>query len=147
LGIIGLDLTADLSKQIGLNRTKGVLLTLITKGSPADKSGLRGGSTTVSYNGRDLDIGGDVILKIDNQSVSKMQEIIAYLSEKHAGDKVHLTILRDNSTRELDLISGQMPSQPSQPTSQTGGNESQEALYNECVGVSGKSLCDFLFKR
>jgi hypothetical protein len=26
-------------------------------------------------------------------------------------------------------------------------NKSQEELYNECVNVAGKSLCDFLFKR
>jgi hypothetical protein len=150
LGIIGLDLTPDLSKQIGLNQTKGVLLTLITKGSPADKSGLRAGSNIITYKDRDVNVGGDIIQRIDNQSVSKMQDIIAYLGQKHAGDKVHLTILRDNSTRELDLISGQMPSQPSQPsqpTSRNGGNETQEELYNQCVNVAGKSMCDFLFKR
>jgi hypothetical protein len=26
-------------------------------------------------------------------------------------------------------------------------NKNQEELYNECVNVAGKSLCDFLFKR
>jgi hypothetical protein len=151
LGIIGISLTPDLSRQIGLNQTKGCLITSITKGSPADKSGLRSGSATVTYKGRDVEVGGDVILKIDNQSVSKIDDILAYVgSQKHAGDKVHLTILRDNATKEIDLILGQypsQPSQPSQPTSQTGGNGSQEALYNQCVNVAGKSLCDTLFKK
>ncbi|TLX90879.1 MAG: PDZ domain-containing protein [Thaumarchaeota archaeon] len=144
IGIIGLSLTPDLSKQIGLNQTKGFLLTSITKGSPADKTGLRAGTNTTTINGRDVNVGGDIILKIDNQSVFKIEDIMAYVSQKHPGDTVHLTILRDNIIREPDLILGQMPSQP---TSQNDGNKNREQLYNECVNVAGKSLCDFLFKR
>jgi hypothetical protein len=148
MGFIGLNLTPDLSKHIGLNQTKGFLLTAITKGSPADKYGLRGGSNTTTYKGTDIDIGGDVILKIDNQSVSNIEDYLSYISQKHVGDKVHLTILRDNAIKELDVILGKKPNLPPyQPTSQTGGNESQEKLYNECVNVAGQSLCDFLFKR
>jgi hypothetical protein len=29
----------------------------------------------------------------------------------------------------------------------TSNNRSPEELYNECVGIAGKSLCDFLFRR
>jgi len=157
IGIVGLSLTPDLSKQIGLNQTKGFLITSITKGSPADKSGLRAGSTTTTYNGRDVDVGGDIILKIDNREVTKIDDILAYLeSQKHVGDKVHFTILRDNAIKELDLILGDRPSPAKLDTSndfsnrlppQNDNNKNQEELYNECVNVAGKSLCDFLFKR
>lgn len=157
IGIIGLSLTPDLSKQIGLNQTKGFLITSITKGSPADKSGLRAGSTTTTYNGRDVEVGGDIILKIDNREVSKIDDILAYLeSQKHVGDKVHFTILRDNAIKELDLTLGDRPSPAKLGSSndfsnrlppQNDNNKSQEELYNECVNVAGKSLCDFLFKR
>lgn len=157
IGIIGLSLTPDLSKQIGLNQTKGFLITSITKGSPADKSGLRAGSTTTTYNGRDVEVGGDIILKIDNREVSKIDDILAYLeSQKHVGDKVHFTILRDNTIKELDLILGDRPSPAKLDSSndfsnrlppQNDNNKNQEELYNQCVNVAGKSLCDFLFKR
>ncbi len=157
IGIVGLSLTPDLSKQIGLNQTKGFLITSITKGSPADKSGLRAGSTTTTYNGRDVEVGGDIILKIDNREVSKIDDILAYLeSQKHVGDKVHFTILRDNAIKELDLTLGDRPSPAKLDSSndfsnrlppQNDNNKSQEELYNECVNVAGKSLCDFLFKR
>jgi hypothetical protein len=144
IGIVGVSLTPDLSKHIGLNQTKGFLLTSITRGSPAEKTGLRAGSTTITYNGTDIDIGGDIIVKIDNQSVSKIEDIMAYVSQKHPGDNVHLTILRDNIIREPDLILGQTPNQP---ISQNEGNKNQEDLYDECVSVAGKSFCDFLFKK
>ena len=158
IGIIGLGLSPDLSKQIGLKETKGFLITSITKGSPGDKSGLRAGSTTTTYNGRDVDVGGDIILKIDNREVSKIDDILAYLeTEKQVGDKVHLTIMRDNAIRELDLTLGERPEQEKIGSSlddfsnrvppENGDNNSPEELYDECVSVAGKSFCDFLFRR
>ena len=159
IGIIGLSLTPDLAKQIGLAQTKGFLITSITKGSPAEKADLRAGTTTKTLNGRDFDVGGDIILKIDNRDVTKIDDILAYLeSQKHVGDKVHLTILRDNTIRELDLVLGERPSPDKidsslndfpnrQPPPQNGNGNSPEELYDECVRVAGKSFCDFLFRK
>jgi len=159
IGIIGLSLTPDLAKQIGLTQTKGFLVTSITKGSPAEKADLRAGTTTKTLNGRDFDVGGDIILKIDNRDVTKIDDILAYLeSQKHVGDKIHLTILRDNTIRELDLVLGERPSPDKMdsslndfpnrlPPPQNGNGNSPEELYNECVRVAGKSFCDFLFRK
>jgi len=141
MGIIGLSLSPELSEQIGLNQTKGFLLTNITQGSPAEKAGLRVGPTTKIINGMDIKVGGDIILKIDNREVTKIDDIMAHLGEKRVGDKVHLTFLRDNSTKELDVTLEEAPSQ-----SESQSN-SPEELYDQCVDVAGKSFCDFLFKR
>ena len=54
LGIVGVALTPDMSKQLGLNQTKGFLLTSITEGSPAEKADLRAGTTTKTFNGREI---------------------------------------------------------------------------------------------
>jgi S1-C subfamily serine protease len=104
---------------------------------------LRAGATTKTYNGRDFNVGGDIILKIDNKDVSKMQDIMTYVSQKQVGEKISLTIFRDNGIRQVDLILGEMPSQPPQ----NGSGNSPEELFDECVGVAGKSFCDFLFRR
>jgi hypothetical protein len=83
---------------------------------------------------------------------------LAYLeSQKQVGDKVHLTILRDNSIKELDLILGERPSEDKIDSSlndfsdrlppQNGDNNNLKDLYDQCVSVAGKSLCDFLFKK
>ena len=159
IGIIGLSLTPDLAKQIGLIQTKGFLVTSLTNGSPAEEADLRAGTTTKTLNGRDFDVGGDIILKIDNRDVTKIDDILAYLeSQKHVGDKIHLTILRDNTIRELDLVLGERPSPdkidsslndfPNRlPPPQNGNGNSPEELYDECVRVAGKSFCDFLFRK
>jgi S1-C subfamily serine protease len=158
IGIVGLSLAPDLSKQIGLTQTKGFLITSITEGSPAEKADLQAGSTTKTFNGREINTGGDIILKIDNREVTKIDDILAYLeSQKQVGDKVHLTILRDNAIRELDLVLGERPSpdkidsslndSPNRLPPQNGDSNYPEELYDECISVAGKSLCDFLFKR
>ena len=131
----------------------GVLITSISEGSPAEKADLQAGYTTKTFNGREINTGGDIILKIENREVSFMHDITAYAqSQKQVGDKVNFTILRDNETRELDLILGKSPTQPSNGFSNTfppqyGHSNYPEELYNECVSVAGKSFCDYLFKR
>ena len=158
IGIVGLSLTPDLSKQIGLNQTKGFLITSITDGSPAEKADLQAGTTTKAYNGREINTGGDIILKIDNREVTKINDILAYLeSQKQVGDKVHFMIQRDNSIRELDLVLGERPSVdkidsslndfPNRSPPQNGDGDYPEELYEECVRVAGESFCDFLFRR
>ena len=158
IGIVGLSLSPDLSKQIGLSQAKGFLITSITEGSPAEKADLQEGSTTKTFNGREINTGGDIILNIDNREVTKIDDILAYLeSQKQVGDKVHLTILRDNAIRELDLVLGERPSPdkidsslndfPNRLPPQNGDSNDPEELYDDCVSVVGKSLCDFLFKR
>jgi S1-C subfamily serine protease len=158
IGIVGLSLTPDLSKQIGLSQNKGFLITSITEGSPAEKADLEAGTTTKTYNGREITTGGDIILKIDNREVTKIDDILAYLeSQKQVGDNVHLTTLRDNAIRELDVVLGERPSAdkidsslddfPNRSPPQNGDSNYPEELYDECVRVAGESFCDFLFRR
>lgn len=158
IGIVGLSLTPDLSKQIGVSQTKGFLITSVTDGSPAEKADLKAGTSTKTYNGREINTGGDIILKIDNREVTKIDDILAYLeSQKQVGDNVHLTIQRDNAIRELDLVLGERPSAdkidsslndfPNRTPPQNGDGNYPEELYDECVRVAGESFCDFLFRK
>jgi hypothetical protein len=70
-----------------------------------------------------------------------IDDIMRHISQKQIGDKVNLTILRDNATKNVDVILGQMPSQ-----FQNVESNYPEELYDECVRSVGKSFCDFLFK-
>lgn len=54
LGVSAQDLTTDLSKAFGINTYKGAIITRVTKGSPADKAGIKI---------------GDVVTKINNENI------------------------------------------------------------------------------
>jgi len=66
---------------------------------------LRGGYIIAEINGTQIELGGDVIIKIDNSTVRNNQDIKKYLSTKISGDNVVITIVRDGKimTKNLTL--------------------------------------------
>lgn len=59
LGIMIQPLTADLAKSFDLKSDKGILITQVTKHSPAEKAGLKAGDVIVSFQGRSVSDTGD----------------------------------------------------------------------------------------
>ena len=101
LGISGTDVTPEIAEALGFNESRGFLVTDITSESPADKAGIRGGYKIDNINGREIALGGDIIVAIDNNTVRKIDDILSYLErEKNVGDKVQLTVLRNGSIQE-----------------------------------------------
>jgi S1-C subfamily serine protease len=114
LGVFGTDITPDVAKALGLdlNQAKGFLVMNVDDGSPADKSGIKGGERFTTINGRVIELGGDVILKIDNQTVRKLDDILTYLErEKKVNDSVRLTLLRDGKLQAINVILAARPAE------------------------------------
>ena len=110
LGISGTDITPEIVEALGLKEAKGFLVTDITLGSPADKAGIRGGYKIDNVNGREIALGGDIISRIDNRTVTTLENILNYLSnEKKAGDTVQLGILRDGLSSQVNVKLGEIP--------------------------------------
>jgi serine protease Do len=101
LGISGTDVTPEIAEALGFNESRGFLVTDITSESPADKAGIRGGYKIDNINGREIALGGDIVVAIDNNTVRKIDDILSYLErEKNVGDNVQLTVLRNGSIQE-----------------------------------------------
>lgn len=79
LGIKGDTVTRDIAQSYGLKANKGVLVRGITPGSPAEAGGLKN---------------GDVILKMDGDTILGLTDLTDGLSRRHPGDKVKFDILR-----------------------------------------------------
>jgi S1-C subfamily serine protease len=98
---------ADL-QLLGLQQLKGLYVLSVATGDPADLAGLRGGS--VATQNPNLPAGGDIITAIDGIAVQNYSDFISYLSEnKIPGDKIVLSILRDNQTMEITVTLGSRP--------------------------------------
>ena len=110
LGIKGMTLTPEIAQAMDLSSNQeGVLVVLVTPDSPAEKAGLQGSSMTVDINGQQVQVGGDVIVAFDGQSVSQMEELRALVLEAKPGQQVTLTILRDGEERTLEVTLGERP--------------------------------------
>lgn len=116
LGISGTTLVPDLAKAMNLDTgQRGALVEEIFPKSPAEKAGLNGSNKQVTIDGQNVDVGGDVITAIDSQSVTEMDDLIAYLARNTKVDqKVTLTILRDGKQETLDVTLAARPSMEEQ---------------------------------
>ena len=143
LGVSGTDVTPEIAEAVGLKEAKGFLVTDITSGSPADKAGIRGGYKIDNIDGREIALGGDIIVAIDNNTVRKIDDILSYLErEKNVGDQVRLTVLRDgNITQTLPTT---LAARPGSVSLQQSLPQEQQQQQNQgrpaWLGISGISL-------
>lgn len=104
IGLSGTNMTPEIANAIGLKESRGFLVVNTVSGSPAEKGGLHGGDKVVTINGMQIALGGDVIEKIDDKVVRKIDDILAYIeSMKSVGENVSLTVLRDGKIQKLNL--------------------------------------------
>jgi S1-C subfamily serine protease len=110
IGISGIDIDYNIAKTIGINFTYGILIQSVVKGSPAEKAGLRGGTSTITIAGNQIYIGGDIILSVDGHSVKTMEELLSYIERnKVPGQKIDIGIFRDGRIINIPLILGIRP--------------------------------------
>jgi len=88
LGVSVQDLTHDLSRTMGLEATRGALVSEVHKASPAEKAGLRQGDVVIAYNGREI------------RDASQLRNEAA---SSPIGGEVRLTILREGQKREVPV--------------------------------------------
>ncbi len=110
MGIVGQTVTAEVAEMFDLGADAGALIEEVAAGGPADKAGLRGGARTVTVQGQDYVIGGDIITAIDGTEVSGFDDLVAYLAEKRPGDTVNVTVVRDGETKQVEVTVGERPS-------------------------------------
>lgn len=94
LGITMSSLTPAMSRALKLDENVGVLVDKVVIGSPADKAGL---------------LSGDVIIAIEDQTISGNRDLTRRLREFSPGDEMRLTIQREGKQRRLKATVGERP--------------------------------------
>ncbi len=80
-------------KQIG----KGIYVKDVSKGSPAQKAGLKSGDVIIKFKGKDV------------VNSSQLKEIL--YKETKVGDKTTMTVIREGKNKNLDITLGQSESE------------------------------------
>lgn len=110
LGVSGTDMTPGVAEALGLDEPRGFLVVDVVSGSPAERAGIQGGDSESIIDGRPIQLGGDVIIGIDDKPVRKIDDILVYLQrEKSVGDNIELTVLRDGQTQDIIAVLGARP--------------------------------------
>jgi len=96
---LGVHCAADAQRsQLGLR--DGVLIIDVTPNGPAAKAGLQG-TFRDRYGALVL---GDVILAVDSQKVSTVEDLLAAVEEKQPGESVALRLQRDGKERVVSAV-------------------------------------------
>lgn len=110
LGISGVDMNYQLSQVEKTNYTYGVLVEITVPGGPAAKAGLRFGNQTVTIDGEQYAVGGDIIISINGTKIVDNDALATYLAEKAiSGQTAVLGIIRDGEFTTVSVVLGTRP--------------------------------------
>jgi 2-alkenal reductase len=110
IGIKTQDVTPGLARRFRLGATRGALVAEVEPGTPAARAGLRGGGRTADYNGLDVTVGGDLIVRIGARSVDSSEDVSRIVSDELLpGQRVPFTIIRDGTRQTVRVVLGERP--------------------------------------
>jgi S1-C subfamily serine protease len=111
LGVSGVDMTPEIAEAIGLGEPRGFLVIEVEPDGPAASAGVQGGDTLAQLEGREIVVGGDVILAINDKDIRKIDDVLGYLQQAtKVGETVTLTVWRDGQIIQIDVTLGPRPS-------------------------------------
>ncbi|MCR9270293.1 MAG: Do family serine endopeptidase [Hyphomonadaceae bacterium] len=94
LGVTITNVDEDMADAVGLKNAKGAIVTRVTEGSPADKSGLER---------------GDIIVKINGQEVDDATITTRVVGALLAGSNNKFELYREGKRRTIDVRVGERP--------------------------------------
>jgi S1-C subfamily serine protease len=112
LGIDMVPVNSDLADNFRVPVDKGVLIQRVVAGSPAAQAGLKGGTTQVVLAGQTYWLGGDVITKVDGETVETSDQLASVVTSKQPGDSLDLEVHRGQETLNVTVELGRQPSTP-----------------------------------
>ena len=106
LGVSTYYLTGDWAEALNYPRSGGLEIYEVIRGSAAEQAGLRGAQRMVLIGNTRLGAGGDFITAVDGKPVKEGDAVTRALAQKHGGDLMELTIIRDGRTMTIKVTLG-----------------------------------------
>jgi Do/DeqQ family serine protease len=115
-GMLGVGIqpvTSDLAASLGLNEARGVIVSSVTAGGPANKAGLKT---------------GDVILKLNGKDMNDSNELRNAIAGMAPGNEVTLTIWRDGKEQEVRVRLSELTPETARSSEEQGGSDTSRRL-------------------
>ncbi|MEM2910493.1 MAG: trypsin-like peptidase domain-containing protein [Nitrososphaerota archaeon] len=110
MGITGVNMNEEIAEAMGVNITKGFLITDVVREGPADRAGLRGGDRSVRIGGQTVKVGGDIVVGINGIPIRTIEEMLTYLEERTSpGDVVVFSVFRAKQIIQVSVVLGERP--------------------------------------
>lgn len=117
-GMLGVNIqpvTADLAASLGLNQSRGAIVSGVQAGGPADRAGLKRGDVITAFNGTPV---------TDNNTLRNA------VARTQPGAVATLTVSRDNREQQLRVTLGELPAAGAR-----GGREEETGAREDAGGL------------
>ena len=120
LGVTMSPLTEKMAKDQGLSTLDGVYINDVTKGSSADKAGVKK---------------GDILIMVDSTNVKTPSDLQVVVNNFHPGDSAVLTVIRDGKSLQLPV-----QFQGTVESTGTVAEDGSIAFYGARIGLTDKGV-------
>lgn len=97
IGVMFNDIDGQFAEDKGLKDTKGVYVAKVLENSSAEKAGIKS---------------NDIVLAIENMPVNEASQLKEMIATKNPGEKIKISLLRDNKPIELYVVLKEKESSP-----------------------------------
>ena len=125
LGVMIQEVTKELAESFGLDKPRGALVTLVEKGGPADKGGLKA---------------KDVITRFNNKVVKTSSDLPRIVGATKPGSNVLVHVWRNGSVEKMMVQVDEFPSDEKDASLENKKNK-ESNVYNR-IGLSLRELTD-----
>jgi len=113
IGVRTDDLWPALARELGLDVARGAFLARIVSDGPAEEAGLKGGSGTMTFQGREVTVGGDIIVAVNGQRIADGGDLVRIVTNTlRPGEPAIFTVLRDGERLDVALEPDERPAGP-----------------------------------
>ncbi|MBI5642714.1 MAG: DegQ family serine endoprotease [Deltaproteobacteria bacterium] len=129
IGVSIQELTPELAKSFGLKDSKGVLISSVNPGDPADKAGLKA---------------GDIVTAFDGKPIAEISDLPRTVASTAPGKSVEVRVVRDGLEKTLFVKVGTKAEE--EPQDKTQG-EDKESTQDKKLGLSVQPITPDVAKR
>ncbi len=112
IGIGGTTVEPELARLFRLPVDTGVLVERVGENTPAERAGLKPGTSDVIVKGESYRLGGDVIVAVDGERVASLEQLRDVLSSLKPGETVELGVFRGDERQTVEVKLGRQPRSP-----------------------------------
>jgi 2-alkenal reductase len=113
LGVQSVPVYPQLAERLGLKILDGAEIDSVAPGGPADKAGLRGAKTHITFQGQaGIPVGGDVIVAVGGRPLIRPDDLSDEVATRSPGDTLNLQIVRGGKRQTVPVKLGTRPEQP-----------------------------------
>ncbi len=120
LGVTTYPLNKDLAAAVNLPIDRGALVQSLSAGGPAERAGLRAGKV---HTDEGIVLGGDILVEVDGEKVTKPEDVQAAINDNKPGDVVELRYYRNDKLQTKRVKLGTRPASLDSQAAPEGGSD------------------------